>query len=67
MIFRDSQVALRSFVAPLVPGYRENICGEACQFNPKKAKELFIAAGGPAAVKGRLEIAYNVDGGHRPG
>jgi peptide/nickel transport system substrate-binding protein/oligopeptide transport system substrate-binding protein len=65
VIFRDSQSPLRSFVAPLVPGYRENVCGEACEFNPKKAKELFIAAGGPAAVKGRLEIAYNVDGGHQ--
>jgi oligopeptide transport system substrate-binding protein len=65
VIFRDSQVPLRSFVAPLVPGYRENVCGENCEFNPKKAKELFIAAGGPAAVKGRLEIAYNVDGGHQ--
>ncbi len=65
VIFRDSQVPLRSFVAPLVPGYRENVCGENCEFNPKKARELFIAAGGPAAVKGRLEIAYNVDGGHQ--
>jgi oligopeptide transport system substrate-binding protein len=65
-IFRESQVSLRSFVAPLVPGYRENTCGEACQFNPKKARELFEAEGGTAAVGGRVEIAYNVDGGHKP-
>jgi ABC-type oligopeptide transport system substrate-binding subunit len=65
-IFRDSQVSARSFVAPLVPGYRENTCGENCAFNPKKAREVFEAAGGAAAVKGRIEIAYNVDGGHKP-
>jgi oligopeptide transport system substrate-binding protein len=65
-IFRNSQQPLRSFVAPVVPGYRPNSCGEACVFNPQKARELFNAAGGPAAVKGRIEIAYNVDGGHKP-
>ena len=65
-IFLDSQVPLRSFVSPVVPGYRENSCGEACQFNPAKAKALFDAAGGAAAVGGRIEIAYNVDGGPKP-
>jgi len=65
-IFLDSQVSLRAFVAPTVPGYRENTCGEACQYNPAKAKALFEAAGGAAAVGGKVEIAYNVDGGHKP-
>ncbi len=65
-IFLTSQAPLRSFVSPLVPGYRPNTCGEACVFNPQKARALFNAAGGPAAVKGRIEIAYNVDGGHKP-
>jgi peptide/nickel transport system substrate-binding protein/oligopeptide transport system substrate-binding protein len=65
-IFADAQVSLRSFVAPFLPGFRENTCGEACQYNPKKAKELFDAAGGAAAVGGRIEFAYNVDGGHKP-
>ncbi len=65
-IFRDSQKPLRSFVAPLVPGYRANTCGEACVYNPKKARELFDSAGGRAAVNGRIEIAYNADGGHKP-
>jgi len=65
-IFLDAQSPLRSFVSPIVPGYRENTCGEACQFNPAKAKALFEAAGGAAAVGGKIEIAYNVDGGHKP-
>ena len=65
-IFRDSQKSLRAFVGPLVPGYRAAACGESCTFNPQKARELFNAAGGSAAVKGHIEIAYNVDGGHKP-
>ncbi len=65
-IFLDSQASLRSFVSPIVPGYRENTCGEACQYNPAKAKALFDAAGGAAAVGGKIEIAYNIDGGHKP-
>ncbi len=65
-IFRDSQVPLAAFVSPLVPGYREGICGEACTFNPQKARELLKSVGGPAAVGGKIEIAYNVDGGHKP-
>jgi peptide/nickel transport system substrate-binding protein/oligopeptide transport system substrate-binding protein len=66
VIFRDAQRPLRAFVSPLVPGYREGICGEACEFNPQKARQLFEAAGGARAVGGRLEIAYNIDGGHKP-
>ena len=65
-IFLDSQKPLRSFVSPVVPGYRENTCGESCEFDPAKAKALFESAGGAAAVGGRIEIAYNVDGGHKP-
>lgn len=64
-IFRDTQKPLRAFVSPLVPGYRENVCGEACEFNPQKARALFESAGGASAVGGRIEIAYNVDGGHK--
>jgi peptide/nickel transport system substrate-binding protein/oligopeptide transport system substrate-binding protein len=66
VIFRNGQKPLRAFVSPLVPGYREGICGAACQFDPKKARELFEAAGGAKVVGGRLEIAYNVDGDHKP-
>lgn len=64
-IFSDAEHSLRAFVAPFVPGYRADICGEACQYNPQKAKALFDAAGGAAAVGGRVEFAYNVDGGHK--
>lgn len=65
-IFAGAQVSLRSFVAPFVPGFRENTCGEACTYDPAKAKSLFDAAGGAKAVGGKIEFAYNVDGGHKP-
>lgn len=65
-LFLGSQKTLRSFVSPIVPGYRENTCGEACEFNPAKARELFERSGGRRAVGERIEIAYNVDGGHKP-
>jgi oligopeptide transport system substrate-binding protein len=64
-IFQDSQKSLRSFVSPIVPGFRDNTCGEACTFNPAAAKALFQSAGGAAAVGGKIEIAYNFDGGHK--
>lgn len=65
-IFLDSQKPLRSFVSPAVPGYRENTCGEACEYNPAKAKALFESAGGAKTVGGRIQITYNNDGGHKP-
>jgi peptide/nickel transport system substrate-binding protein/oligopeptide transport system substrate-binding protein len=65
-VFLGAQKPLRSFVSPVVPGYRENTCGEWCVFNPQRAKALFESVGGAAAVGGRIEIAYNVDGGHKP-
>ncbi|MGI5157013.1 peptide ABC transporter substrate-binding protein [Microbispora sp. CA-102843] len=37
---------MASLLAPLVPGYRENACGEACTYDPAKAKALFDKAGG---------------------
>lgn len=64
-IFSNAQVPLRAFVAPFVPGFREDICGEACKYDPAAARKLFEAAGGAKAVGGKLEIAYNVDGGHK--
>ena len=60
-IFRGSQTAARSFVSPAVAGYRENSCGEACQFDAAKAKAAYTAAGGPA----KIQITYNADGGHK--
>ncbi len=61
LVFKKSQSPARSFVSPVVAGYRDNTCGEFCEFNAAKAKELYTANGGPA----KLQISYNNDGGHK--
>jgi oligopeptide transport system substrate-binding protein len=65
-IFYNSQTPLRSFVSNVVPGHRPDTCGEPCQYNPAKAKALFDSVSGAKLVGGRIELAYNVDGGHKP-
>jgi oligopeptide transport system substrate-binding protein len=60
-VFGNSQSAARSFVSPVLPGYRANTCGDACRFNPAAAKDLYKQSGGPS----KLQITYNADGGHK--
>lgn len=60
-IFKESQQSATSFVSPVVAGFRPDTCGEACEFDPAKAKQLYTTTGGPA----KLEISYNGDGGHK--
>ncbi|MDI6098467.1 ABC transporter substrate-binding protein [Actinoplanes sp. NEAU-A12] len=60
-VFLNSVAAAKSFVSPVVQGYRENSCGEACEYNPTKARELYAENKGPAEIK----ITYNQDGGHK--
>ncbi|MDP9815972.1 ABC-type oligopeptide transport system substrate-binding subunit [Spirilliplanes yamanashiensis] len=60
-IFLGSQTPATSFVSPVVAGYRDNSCGEACTFNAAAAKDMYTKAGGPAEIK----ITYNADGGHK--
>lgn len=60
-VFHGAQKPARSFVAPVVTGYRENSCGAACEFDPAEAKRVYTEAQGPAA----LQISYNDDGGHK--
>jgi oligopeptide transport system substrate-binding protein len=60
-IFDGAQPPARSFVAPVVAGYRADACGAACEFDPANARQLYAEAGGPA----ELRITYNADGGHK--
>ncbi|MFK3981133.1 ABC transporter substrate-binding protein [Micromonospora sp. NPDC050397] len=60
-VFKGSQRSARSFVSPVVAGYRDNTCADACVFDAAKAKTEYAAAGGPA----KLQISYNGDGGHK--
>jgi oligopeptide transport system substrate-binding protein len=61
-VFLGSEKPATSFVPPSVAGSRPNSCGQWCEYNPARAKQLYTAARGPLAI----QIAYNVDGGHQP-
>jgi oligopeptide transport system substrate-binding protein len=60
-IFSDTQSSARSFVSPVLPGYRPDTCGDACKYDPAAAKALYDANGGPK----QLQITYNADGPHK--
>jgi peptide/nickel transport system substrate-binding protein/oligopeptide transport system substrate-binding protein len=59
--FPGSQMPARSFVPPLVVGYREGSCGAGCTYDPAAARAAYAEAGGPST----LRVSYNADGGHR--
>ncbi|MFD8676497.1 ABC transporter substrate-binding protein [Streptomyces seoulensis] len=61
-VLAGSREPATSFVPPAVEGYKANACGEACAYNPKKAKQLIQEAGGANAT---ISILYNADGGHK--
>ncbi|MEV6983595.1 ABC transporter substrate-binding protein [Sphaerisporangium sp. NPDC051017] len=45
-VYNGAFKPMSSLVPPLVPGYRETACGEACVYDPAKAKALYDQAGG---------------------
>jgi len=61
-IFQGTRTPATDFSSPVVQGYSKDICGEFCTYDPVKAKALLAKAGG---FTGKLEIAYNADGGHK--
>ncbi|MFV8129265.1 peptide ABC transporter substrate-binding protein [Streptomyces syringium] len=58
-----SRVPATSFVAKGVIGYQANSCGEACTFNPEKAKQYIKDGGGVPGNK--ISIQYNADQPHK--
>lgn len=61
-IFQGTRTPANDFSSPVVAGYDPSICGEVCVFDAAKAKAKLAEAGG---FTGKLEIAYNADGGHK--
>ncbi|WP_067132041.1 peptide ABC transporter substrate-binding protein [Microtetraspora malaysiensis] len=55
-VYNGTFKPMASLVAPLVPGYRENACGETCTYDPAKAKQLFDQAGG---FSGTLNLYFS--------
>ena len=61
-IFNNARVPATGWVSPVVDGYKENVCGEACEFNPEEAKKMYDEAGG---YEGIFQVSINADGGHK--
>lgn len=61
-IFNNARVPATGWVSPVVDGYKENVCGEACEFNPEEAKKMYEEAGG---YEGIFQVSINADGGHK--
>jgi len=61
-IFNNARVPATGWVSPVVDGYKENVCGEACEFKPEEAKKMYDEAGG---YEGIFQVSINADGGHK--
>ncbi|MEW9529448.1 ABC transporter substrate-binding protein [Microbispora sp. NPDC049125] len=55
-VYNGAFKPMASLLAPLVPGYRADACGEACVYDPVKAKQLFDQAGG---LSGTLTLYFS--------
>ncbi|MBM2619257.1 ABC transporter substrate-binding protein [Actinoplanes sp. LDG1-06] len=60
-VFLGSETPATSFVSPVLQGAKSTSCGQWCEYNPTRAKQLYSAANGPKDIK----ISYNIDGGHK--
>jgi oligopeptide transport system substrate-binding protein len=60
-IFGGTYRPADGLATPAAQGYLPNQCGENCQFNPQRARELLAQAGG---FQGPLTLTANADGGH---
>jgi oligopeptide transport system substrate-binding protein len=58
-IFNNSVKKADGWVPSTIDGYKPGQCGEPCNFDAAKAKQMFDAAGG---YKGTLTMTYNADG-----
>ncbi len=59
-IYLGAYTPANGIISPVVPGFREEVCGEVCTYQPDKAKELWEANDGPDEIT----LWFNNDGGH---
>jgi oligopeptide transport system substrate-binding protein len=59
-IYQGAYTPANSIISPVVPGFREEACGEMCTYQPEEAAELWEANNGPDEI----ELWFNNDGGH---
>jgi oligopeptide transport system substrate-binding protein len=62
-IFAGTRKPATGWVSPVVDGYKAGQCGEACDYDPEKAKEIWDDAGG---YDGDLTLTINGDADHGP-
>ncbi|GAA3375123.1 ABC transporter substrate-binding protein [Streptomyces sannanensis] len=66
-IFRHTRIPAGDWTSPVLGvagGFKKGLCGEACTYDPVKAKKLITEGGGIPG--GQLKISYNADtGSHR--
>lgn len=65
-IFNDTRTPATDWTSPVLQeagGFKEGLCGDACTYNPTKAKALIAQGGGIPG--GQLTISYNADGPHK--
>ena len=55
------RVPADAWVSPVVAGYEEGACGEACTYDPQQARQLFDEAGG---YEGTMTLWFNSGAGH---
>ncbi|MGA5699209.1 peptide ABC transporter substrate-binding protein [Peterkaempfera bronchialis] len=55
-VFNGAYQPMASLLAPGVPGYRKNACGEVCAYHPVRARQLLAQAGG---FHGPLELWFS--------
>lgn len=63
-IFAGSREPATGWVSPVVDGYKADQCGEACVYDPEKAKQVLDEAGGYDGDA--LTITVNGDADHGP-
>ncbi|MDO5735360.1 MAG: ABC transporter substrate-binding protein [Propionibacteriaceae bacterium] len=61
-IFNGARTPATGWVSPVVDGYKADVCGDDCVFNPEEAKKMYDAAGG---YDGIFQISINADGAHK--
>ncbi|MER7583399.1 ABC transporter substrate-binding protein [Kitasatospora sp. NPDC097691] len=62
-VLQGSRAPASAWVAEGVQGYKAGTCGDFCNFDPAKAKQLIQQGGGVPGNK--VLITYNADGGHK--
>lgn len=64
-VYQGSLTSATAFLSPpFGEFYQAGVCGDACKYDPVKAKEL--AAKGGLTPGTHLKLSYNNDGGHEP-